>query len=357
MSRPQRILITGGAGFVGSSLAVRFRQAWPDTAVTALDNLRRRGAELALPRLSAAGVEFAHGDVRVREDLFALGDFDLLVDCAAEPSVLAGHDGAPDYVIQTNLGGTLHCLELARRCGAGVVFLSTSRVYPAAPINALRYDEGPTRFELLADQTTPGASEHGIAETFPLAGARSLYGASKLCSELLLEEYRAAYGLKGLTLRCGVLTGPWQMGKVDQGVVVLWVARHLFGGALSYLGFGGSGKQVRDLLHVDDLFALLQLQIERLDEFDGAVFNVGGGRDCSLSLQELTALCREHTGATIPIAAVADQRPNDLIAYLSDCRAVTARTGWRPRIGAAAIVAEIARWIRDHRAQLEPILA
>lgn len=297
-----------------------------------------------------------HGDVRVREDLLGLGDVELIVDCAAEPSVLAGLDGAPDYVIQTNLGGTLHCLELARRSGAAVLFVSTSRVYPVAPINALRYVETPTRFSLAAQQSTPGASAHGLSEQFPLEGARSIYGASKLASELLLQEYRAAYGVRCIVDRCGVLTGPWQMGKVDQGVVVLWVARHLFSGRLAYIGHGGTGKQVRDILHVQDLFDLLQLQLARLPEFDGQVFNVGGGAQVSVSLQELTALCREHTGKTIPIDAVRENRAQDLICYLSDCRKVEAATGWRPTHSPSAIVAEIARWIADHRQQLEPIL-
>ncbi len=297
-----------------------------------------------------------HGDVRSREDLLAVGEVDLILDCAAEPSVLAGLDGSPDYVVQTNLVGTIHCLELARRVGAAVIFLSTSRVYPSAPINALHYVEQPTRFALADQQEVPGASAHGIAEAFPLAGSRSIYGASKLASELLLEEYRAAFGLRGLVNRCGVLTGPWQMGKVDQGVVVLWVARHVFGGQLAYIGHGGTGKQLRDLLHVQDLFDLLQLQLARLDDFDGQVFNVGGGRDVSVSLQELTKLCRHHTGKTIPITAVPENRPQDLICYQSDCRKVTAATGWRPKIGVDRLIEEIARWIVDHRADLEPIL-
>jgi CDP-paratose 2-epimerase len=353
----KRILVTGGAGFVGSNLALRFKQTRPDAEVIAFDNLRRRGSELSLQRLRQGGVRFVHGDVRVREDLFGIGDVGLLIDCAAEPSVLAGMDGSPDYVVQTNLGGTIHCLEFARRCGAAVVFLSTSRVYPIEPINALRYQEQPTRFSLGAQQTTPGASAHGVSEQFPLEGARSLYGASKHASELLLQEYRAAYGLKAIVDRCGVLTGPWQMGKVDQGVVVLWVARHVFQGKLDYIGYGGTGKQVRDLLHVQDLFDLLQLQLADLDRLDGQVFNVGGGVDVSVSLQELTALCREHTGRTIPIDAVPGNRSQDLICYLSDCRKVTTATGWKPRHSASAIVQEIARWIVDHRRDLEPILA
>ncbi|HEX6812071.1 MAG TPA: NAD-dependent epimerase/dehydratase family protein [Planctomycetota bacterium] len=353
----QKLLITGGAGFVGSNLALRFKQSRPAAEVIAFDNLRRRGSELILSRLRRGGVSFVHGDVRVREDLLAVGQVDLVVDCAAEPSVLAGRDGSPDYVIQTNLVGTVNCLELARRCGADVMFLSTSRVYPSAPINRLEYREAETRFQMLPGQSVQGASEHGLAEDFPLEGSRSLYGASKLASELLLEEYREAYGVRAIVNRCGVLTGPWQMGKVDQGVVVLWVAKHLYRGALSYIGFGGTGKQVRDILHVQDLYDLLEIQLGRIGEFDGSCFNVGGGAAISVSLQELTALCRKHTGNTIAISAVPETRPQDLICYLSDCRKVQARTGWRPRRSPESIIEEIARWITDHRAELEPILA
>ena len=116
---PTRILVTGGAGFVGSTLALRARQAWPEASVTAFDNLRRRGSELNLPRLRDAGVAFVHGDIRNPADLAPLGrDLDLLLECSAEPSVLAGYDGDPSYVVDTNLTGTIHCLELARKAGA-----------------------------------------------------------------------------------------------------------------------------------------------------------------------------------------------------------------------------------------------
>ena len=127
-----RILVTGGAGFVGSNLASFFKRDRPDATVVAFDNLRRRGSELALPRLRAAGVEFRHGDVRNAEDLAEAGDFDLMIECSAEPSVHAGYGASPAYVINTNLTGTINCLEAVRRCGAALVFLSTSRVYPIA---------------------------------------------------------------------------------------------------------------------------------------------------------------------------------------------------------------------------------
>src|SRR5438477_348415 len=174
---PTTILVTGGAGFVGSTLALHLKRHDVARRVIALDNLKRRGSELNVPRLRDGGVEFARG----------------------------------------------------------------------------------------------------ISEEFPLSGARSLYGATKLASELFIEEYAYAYGLRAVVDRCGVLAGPWQMGKVDQGFVALWVARHLFEGRLSYIGFGGSGKQVRDVLHVDDLCDLVTRQIARLDDVGGEVFNVGGG--------------------------------------------------------------------------------
>jgi CDP-paratose 2-epimerase len=353
----KNILVTGGAGFVGSWLALGAKTRYPAARVTALDNLKRRGSELNLTRLKAGGVEFVHGDVRNPEDFDAAGPVDLLVECSAEPSVLAGCGGSPAYVVNTNLLGTVNCLETARRHGAALIFLSTSRVYPMDTINALAHEEHETRFELALNQTVPGVSAAGFSEDFPLEGVRTLYGATKLASELLIAEYRAMYGLRAVINRCGVIAGPWQMGKVDQGVAVLWAARHVLGGPLQYIGFGGAGKQVRDLLHVEDLLDLVFHEIDHLDACDGAVWNAGGGRDVSLSLREMTALCEELTGNRIGIGSDPATRPGDIRLYLTDNARVTAATGWRPRRDARAIYEDIVRWVTDNRATLEGILA
>ena len=228
-----RILITGGAGFVGSSLALMLRRDQPDVEVCAFDNLRRRGSELGLPRLRDHGVEFIHGDVRTADDLAEAGRFDLLIECSAEPSVHAGFHGSPAYVLQTNLTGTLNCLEAARRHHADFIFLSTSRVYPIAGLRGLPLESRGLRFDISVTAGGQGWSAAGIATDFPLAGARTMYGATKLASELVIEEYRAMYGLRTIINRCGVLSGPWQMGKVDQGFLVLWAARHLYGGRVA----------------------------------------------------------------------------------------------------------------------------
>jgi CDP-paratose 2-epimerase len=352
-----RVLITGGAGFVGSSLALRLRRDVADLHVTAFDNLRRRGSELALPRLKETGVAFVHGDVRSPDDLAEAGAFDLLIECSAEPSVHAGYGGSPAYVLHTNLTGTIACLEAARRHDAGVIFLSTSRVYPIAGLRGLPLERIGDRLDLPSGASGPGWSSEGITTAFPLTGARTMYGATKLASELLLEEYRSMYGIPTVINRCGVIAGPWQMGKVDQGFVVLWASRHLYGGSLTYSGFGGEGVQIRDILHVEDLYELVRIQMSDLPRFSGAVFNAGGGHANSVSLAELTARCRALAGRTIPIEPRPETNDADVPYYVTDNRAVTEATGWRPSRSVDRLLEDVFDWLRAQRAALEPLLA
>ncbi len=312
-----RILITGGAGFVGSNLALALRSAFPAAEITAMDNLYRRGSELNVPRLQAVGVTFHRGDVR-DAGTFPPGPFDYLIECSAEPSVLAGQDGSPDYLIQTNLVGAYHCLEKARAWQSRFIFLSTSRVYPIAAMEAHPWREQPTRFAW-EDHGTTGITSRGVSETLDLTGARSLYGYTKLSAEQMIEEYRATYGLKSVVNRCGVIAGPWQFGKVDQGVASLWVLAHHFGKPLSYIGYGGHGRQVRDFLHVDDLCDLILDQVRHFDSWEGWLGNVAGGLPNAVSLCELTALCEEVTGHKIPIKSVPENRPSDLRGFIGDC--------------------------------------
>lgn len=353
----QTILITGGAGFVGSNLAILIKRKYPSYKVLCLDNLRRRGSELNLLRLRQLGIEFVHGDIREENDFAQIqGPVDCVIDAAAEPSVLAGLNGNTDYLIGTNLNGTIHALNFALKRRAKFVYLSTSRVYPIRTIEEINVEETATRYELADHQTIAGVSRNGISEKFPLEGARSLYGATKLASELMVEEYHAMFGLRTVTNRCGVLTGPYQMGKADQGVVVLWMARHFWKKSLSYVGYGGTGKQVRDMLHIDDLFELIDLQLHHIEKFNGQTFNIGGGRTVSASLQELTQICREISGNTIPIDGVDETRQADIRIYLSDCAKIQALTGWEPKISVQRILIDVFSWIKDNEHSLKPIL-
>jgi len=354
----KKILITGGAGFVGSALALNFKKNYPHYHIIAFDNLKRRGSELNLPRLKEAGIEFLHGDIRQKADFDILStDISTFIEASAEPSVLAGLEGTPDYLVDTNLSGTINCLYFAKKVNASFIFLSTSRVYPIKNIEKSIFKETDTRFELQTEQVLTGISEKGIAENFPLEGYRSLYGATKLASELMIQEFQYFYKLKTVINRCGVLTGPWQMGKVDQGVVVLWAARHFWNGKLGYFGYGGTGKQVRDMLHTDDLYRLINFQIHNIEKIDGETFNVGGGREVSTSLQELTKVCEQISGNKIEIQKVVENRQADIRIYITDNSKVTAQTGWKPKITVENIMKDIFQWIEQNQEALKPILS
>jgi CDP-paratose 2-epimerase len=181
-----------------------------------------------------------------------------------------------------------------------------------------------------------------------------LYGATKLAAELLVSEYADSFGLRAVTNRCGVIAGPWQMGKVDQGVFTHWLLSHYTGRPLAYIGYGGAGKQVRDVLHVDDLCELVLEQLAAPDVWHGVVANVGGGVEGTLSLRETTDVCRELTGREVPVQPVLEPRPGDVPLYASDCRRLFARTRWRPRRTPRAILEDIFDWVRENE---RPVLS
>lgn len=351
-----RYLVTGGCGFVGSRMSLGIKAAQPTAEIIAFDNLRRRGSEINVVDLSAAGITVVHGDIRIPADLDDIeGTFDVVIDAAAEPSVHAGTTGSPRYVIDTNLGGTVNLLEFARKRAKTFVLLSTSRVYAIDALRGIRTAEGESRLEVDSVQELPGVGTKGITEDFPTTGARSYYGASKLASELLAQEYAAACDLDVVINRCGVLAGAGQFGKVDQGVIALWVAAHIYGRPLKYIGFGGTGKQVRDVMHPDDLLALTLRQIDMAPTISGQIFNVGGGLPVSVSLQELTTLCRERTGNQVDISSVPETASVDVPVYITDTTRVHEATGWAPSHDAAAIVDDIATWIEGDTDRLRPI--
>jgi CDP-paratose 2-epimerase len=352
----KKILITGGAGFVGSNLAVKLLQSYPSIEIHAVDNLKRRGSELNLVRLQKLNISFIHGDIRCKEDIDEWPDFDLLIDCSAEPSVHAGIDGSPMGVICNNLSGTINCAEMARKNNAAFLFLSTSRVYPFQTINKLGITEEKTRFKWTAKMDMPGFSQKGIAEEFPLCGPRSVYGATKLAGEILLQEYVHCYGMPVIINRCSILTGPWQMGKIDQGVITHWTARHISKKPLKYIGYGGSGKQVRDLLHIDDFFNLIIKQLENLTTWDGRTYNVGGGEERSCSLFELTQICQEITGNNITVNKVEKTSSIDLQIYITDISKAQKDFNWVPQKNMKTTVQDIYSWITDNMENLEFIL-
>ncbi len=202
-----------------------------------------------------------------------------------------------------------------------------------------------------------GISSNGISEKFPLGNHRSLYGATKLASELLIQEYINSFQIKAIINRCGIITGPWQMGKVDQGIIVLWLARHFWKNqSLSYIGFGGTGKQVRDFIDIDDLYQALVIQIQDITKYNNQIFNLGGGVENSISLLELTKLCQEITNNTIKISSNSTDRPDDIRIYISDTTKFENLSGWICKKNKQQTLEEIYHWIIDNQSILEKIL-
>lgn len=342
------ILITGGAGFVGSNLAIYLKKLSADYKIICLDNLKRRGSELNLARLKENAISFEHGDIRNQEDIQNI-EFDILIECSAEPSVHAGYNSSPAYLINTNLMGTINCLEAARKNSADFIFLSTSRVYPMKSLSQLPLKKNDNRFELPDDFSIIGCDSAGINELFDLNGSRTLYGATKLSSELIIQEYISMYGLRAIINRCGVISGAWQMGKVDQGFLSLWVSRHIYKNKpLSYIGYGGTGLQVRDVLNINDLCKLIEMQIENFDMVNGKTYNVGGGKSNSVSLKELTKKCQLHTGNFVDIDAVAETSPADIPYYVTDNSKIYKELGWKPNYSIDDTIIQIKDWILDN---------
>jgi len=351
-----KIVVTGGAGFVGSTLCLQLKAKYPLYEIVAFDNLKRRGSELNLIDFQQNGIPFIHGDIRNNEDLVSLGHFDVLVEASAEPSVTAGLDSDPTYVINNNLYGSINCFNACLKNKAKLIFLSTSRVYPIDWIENANYVEQETRFAFDEKQTIPGISPSGISESLSLAGARSFYGTTKLASELFIQEYAAFYGLQAAITRFGVIAGPRQMGKTDQGVVTLWMAKHYWKQSLKYIGYGGTGKQVRDILHVDDLVELIDLQMHHIEKFEGNIYNVGGGVENSASLLEMTKICEKITGNSIPIASEVETRTADLRIFITDNSLIERETGWKPTKSVETVFNDIYKWIQANEKQLETIL-
>jgi CDP-paratose 2-epimerase len=345
-----RILITGICGFVGSALAVALRASIEGLEVIGMDSLARAGSETNRRRLARQGIRVLHGDIRSTTDLDNLPTADWVVDAAANPSVLGGVDGRSTsrQIVEHNLTGTVNVLEYCRRVEAGLVLLSTSRVYSIAVLGTLPLRVTGQRFALDADATFPrGVTAGGVTEEFSTVSPLSLYGSTKLASEVLALEYAALFGLPVWINRCGVLAGAGQFGTAEQGVFSYWIHAWRARRPLCYMGFGGRGLQVRDGFHPEDLARLLVQQVRTTGPNRQRVFNVGGGPANSLSLAELSSWCSDRFGPRT-IEADPHPRPLDVPWLVLDSSLAERVWQWRPRRALEAILEEIAEHAEAH---------
>ena len=425
------LLITGGCGFVGSRIAKWFLAneplssgplssgpvpgSYPDRRapassgdgssgsltpglkipglkITLVDNLMRPGSQTNRAPLECLGAEVILGDLRQRDFVESLPACDWVIDCAANPSVLAGLGSAAldapanipsqanqspsQNLVDHNLGGTIHLLEYCKRHRAGMVLVSSSRVYSIRELSGIphRIKNSVLQFDwdrIESENLIPGLSRQGIDERFSIEPPLSLYGATKLASEWLAKEYSNAFDFPLWINRCGILAGSGQFGKADQGIITYWMHRFLYRHPLRMLGFQGSGAQVRDCLHPDDLARLVQLQIgESIGESQGRqtqqplqnqpslrskpiTVNVSGGIESAFSLQELHEWCArrwgsERFGAVSELQRIDQPRPYDAPWIVLDSNKARQTWNWEPLRDRLSIWEEIAEHAEEN---------
>jgi CDP-paratose 2-epimerase len=290
------------------------------------------------------GVAVFHGDLRKASDLEPLPAADWVIEAAAQPSVLAGVQGgfSSRRLFEHNLVGLGNVLELCKDTHAGLVLLSSSRVYSIPALQSLPLRDAGNAFQLDVSQPLPrGVSAQGIGRDFSTSPPISLYGSTKLAAEALALEWGAAFGFPVWIDRCGVLAGPGQFGTPDQGIFSYWINAHLRRQPLRYIGFGGEGKQVRDALHPRDLAALLDSQMSAARVDGQRLYTAGGGIANSLSLAQLTAWCDGAFGPHRP-EPDARERPYDVPWVAMASEEAERDFGWAVETPITGILQEIA---------------
>ena len=349
-----KVLISGICGFVGSSIARCLREAMPEVDVSGFDNFARAGSELNRLVLKDCGVKLQHLDARAASDMSLLPDADWVIDAAAMPSVLAGFDGRSSsrQLVEHNLGSTINLLEYCKARKAGFVLLSTSRVYSISPLAGMKVEAVGNAFEPRGAEFPSGLSPLGISEEFSTKAPVSLYGSTKIASEVLALEYGAAFDFPVWINRCGVMAGAGQFGHPEQGIFSFWINSWLRRAPLRYIGFGGSGCQVRDCMHPRDLIPLLSQQFAAPSGDVPRVLNLGGGLANSMSLAQLSAWCEARFGSHL-IASDPQPRPFDLPWVVMDHSVASRTWGWQPQTPIASVLDEIANHAMQHPEWLE----
>ena len=332
-----KILITGGCGFVGSNLALFLKKK--GFKVHSLDNLTRKGSKYNSNLLKKQKIKNYKINISNIKKIKSLPKYDLILDCCAEAAVEISKNDF-DKVINTNLIGTINILKKSKNDKSKIIFISSSRIYPLEEMNKVIKNKN-LKSKIKISKM--------FSEKDKIIGPKTIYGLTKLCSEMLIEEFSYEYKLKYLINRCGVISGPLQFGKQDQGFVSLWIWRHLNKKKLSYIGYGGYGNQIRDVLHIDDLSELILLQIKNINKINNKLFTVGGSKTSYTSLSQLTKLCQKITGNKIKMGKVSKTSSYDIPYYLSDNTHVSNTYRWKPKRNINQVVMDTFLWLKKNK--------
>ena len=335
-----KILITGGCGFVGTNVAIFLNKKYK---VDCLDNLSRKGSKYNLEILKKNRIRNFNIDIENFNQLKKLPKYDIVIDCCAEASVEVSKKDI-DRVVNTNLIGTYNILKKIKKDKSKIIFLSSSRIYPIKNFNENIKSKNIKKKLIIKKLVNENDNKNG---------PKSLYGFTKLASEMLIEEFSYAFNIKFLINRCGVISGPLQFGKQDQGFISLWIWRHLNKKKLNYIGFGGNGHQVRDVLHIEDLLSLIDLQIKNFGKINNKIFTVGGSKKSYTSLKNLTKICSKLTGNKIKMGKIISTSNYDIPYYISDNSYVSKTYKWKPLKTIYNVVYDTYIWILNNKLKIK----
>jgi CDP-paratose 2-epimerase len=333
----KKILITGGCGFVGSNLGIFLKKK--GFKVTSLDNLYRLGSHLNFKRLKKEKINNLKIDIKNFDKIDKIKNkFDLIIDCCAEPSVENSRKSIyeANRVFNTNLTGTFNIISKCLKDKSKLIFLSSSRVYSISELNKYKKEIDKKKYNIEFDIN------------FKTSYPRSLYGFTKLASEELIKEFNFSNNLTYIINRIGVISGPWQFGKIDQGFVSLWCWSHLMKKKLKYIGFGGNGRQVRDVLHIDDLCQLIFLQIKKIKKINNLTLSFGGGKANSINLEQLTQKIKKYSKCSLKIIKINKTSIYDIPYFVGSNKNVFDIYSWKPKKKINEIITDVYNWQKNN---------
>ncbi len=339
-----KILITGGCGFIGTNLSIYLKNK--GFKIYTIDNFTRKGSKYNKKILEKNKIKNYYLDITNNSKFKRLPKFDLIIDCCAEAAVEVSKNEI-DRVFNTNLVGTFNILKKVKKDKSKIIFLSSSRVYSIEDLNKI------IKNKIITKKLNIKLK---INENFNTSKPKSIYGFTKLASEMLIEEFAYAFKTKYIINRFGVISGPLQFGKQDQGFISLWIWRHIMQKKLSYIGYGGRGHQIRDVLHINDLCDLIYLQILKIDKIYNKKFNVGGGKKSYISLKNLTKICQNLTLSKIEISPKNYTSIYDIPYYVSDNKKINRTYKWSPKNNIFDIVVDTYKWLKENRKDLKKYL-
>ena len=329
MMKSKSILVTGGCGFVGTNLSIYLKRELKNFSIYSVDNLKKSYSKFNLKILKKNRIINYKIDISSKKFLKIKKKFSFIIDCSADPAVENSRKDSKK-VFNNNLKTTLNILEKSKKDKSNIIFISSSRIYPLTESNK--------KFRL--------KNNSWFNEKTNTNGIKTLYGFTKYASELLIKEYSYIFNIKYIINRSGIITGPLQFGKVEQGLISLWLWRHLNNLKLDYIGYGGKGSQVRDILYVNDFSLLIKKQILAFSKINNQLFCIGGGKNNSLSLKQLTKRCQGITKNHPQIGSVKQTSKYDIPFFISSNKKNKKFYNWSPKTNIDNILKKNFEWLK-----------